>query len=111
MKAGKLKVIAVTGTQRLANAATIPAMSESGYGAVIGGAWVGLLAPAKTPRQIINRVHAEVAAALQTAEMRAALEARTIQPVGDTPEQFGHFIQSEIAKWKQAVQQIGIRPE
>ena len=111
VKTGKLKAIAVTGSQRLANANTIPAMAESGYGAVIGGAWVGLLAPARTPRSIIDRVHAEVAAALQTAAMRTALEARSIQPVGDTPEEFGRFIQTEVAKWKEAVPRIGIRPE
>ena len=111
VKSGKLKAIAVTGSQRLPNANTIPAMAESGYGAVIGGAWVGLLAPARTPRAIVDRVHAEVAAALQTAEMRTALEARSIQPVGDTPEEFGRFIQTEVAKWKEAVPRIGIRPE
>jgi len=111
VKAGKLKAIAVTGSQRLPNANTIPAMSESGYGSVIGGAWVGLLAPAKTPRPIIDRVYAEVATALRTAEMRAALEARSIQPVGDTPEEFGRFIQVEVAKWKEAVPRIGIKPD
>ncbi len=111
VKSGKLKAIAVTGSQRLPNASTIPAMAESGYGAVIGGAWVGLLAPARTPRAIVDRVHAEVAAALHTAEMRAALEARSIQPVGDTPEEFGRFIQAETAKWREAVPRIGISPE
>lgn len=111
VKSGKLKAIAVTGSQRLPNANTIPAMAESGYGAVIGGAWVGLLAPARTPRSIIDRVHAEVAAALQTAAMRAALEARSIQPVGDAPEEFGRFIQAELAKWKEAVPRIGIKPD
>ncbi len=111
VRGGKLKAIAVTGAQRLPNANTIPAMAESGYGAVIGGAWVGLLAPARTPRAIIDRVHNEVAAALQTPEMRAALEGRSIQPVGDTPEQFGRFIQAEVAKWKQAMPQIGLKPE
>ena len=111
VKTGKLKALAVTGSQRLPNANTIPAMSESGYGSVIGGAWVGLLAPAKTPRSVIDRLHAEVAAALNAPDLRNALEARGIQPVGDTPEEFGRFIQTEIAKWKQAVPQIGIKPD
>jgi tripartite-type tricarboxylate transporter receptor subunit TctC len=111
VRAGKLKAIAVTGSQRLPNANTIPAMAESGYGAVIGGAWVGLLAPAKTPRPIVDRVHDEVVAALKTAEMRAMLEARSIQPVGNTPEEFARFIQSEVAKWKEVVPRIGIKPE
>jgi tripartite-type tricarboxylate transporter receptor subunit TctC len=111
VRGGKLKAIAVTGAQRLPNANTIPAMAESGYGSVIGGAWVGLLAPAKTPRAVIDRLHAEVAAAVQSPEMRQQLENRTIQPVGDTPEQFGRFIQSEIGKWKEAVPKLGIKPE
>src|SRR4051812_41431233 len=111
VRGGKLKAIAVTGSQRLPSANTIPAMAESGYGAVIGGAWVGLLAPAKVPKAIVERVHDEVAAALRTPEMRAALEARSIQPVGDTPEDFGRFIQTEVSKWKEAVPKIGIKPE
>ncbi len=111
VKAGKLKAIAVTGTQRLPNANTIPAMAESGYGAVIGGAWVGLIAPAKTPKAIIDRLHAEIAASVQSAEMRASLESRSIQPVGDTPEQFGRFIQSELGKWREAVPKLGIKPD
>lgn len=111
VRGGKLKAIAVTGAQRLPNANTIPAMAESGYGSVIGGAWVGLMAPAKVPRAIVDRVHDEVAAALRTPEMRAALEARSIQPVGDTPEDFGRFIQTEVSKWKEAVPKIGIKPE
>jgi len=111
IKSGKLKAIAVTGSQRLPNAPTIPAMAESGYGPVLGGAWVGLLAPAKTPRPVIERVHAEVAAALRTAEMRATLEARSIQPVGDSPEEFARAIQAEMAKWREAVPRIGIKPE
>ena len=111
VRGGKLKAIAVTGSQRLAGANTIPAMSESGYGSVIGGAWVGLLAPAKTPKVIIDRLHAEMAAALQSPEMRAQLENRSIQPVGDSPEQFGRFIQSEVGKWKEAVPKLGIKPE
>src|SRR3954468_13033685 len=111
VKGGKLKAIAVTGAQRLPNANTIPAMAETGYGSVIRGAWDGLMAPAKVPRAIIDRVHDEVAAALRTPEMRAALEARSIQPVGDTPEDFGRFIQTEVSKWKEAVPKIGIKPE
>jgi tripartite-type tricarboxylate transporter receptor subunit TctC len=111
VRGGKLKALGVTGGQRLPNANAIPAMAESGYGSVIGGAWVGLLAPAKMPRAIADRVHDEVVAALRTPEMRAALEARNIQPVGDTPEDFGRFIRSEVAKWKEAVPKIGIQPE
>ena len=111
VKGGKLKAITVTGAQRLTSLPAVPAMAESGYGSVIGGAWVGLIAPAKTPKAIVERLHAEIAAAVQSPEMRAQLESRSIQPVGDTPEQFGRFIQSEIGKWREAVPKIGIKPE
>ena len=71
--------------------------------------WLGLLAPAKTPRSIIERLHGEVVLALNTAELRKAFDERSIQPVGNTPEEFGNLIQSEAAQWRRLVEKIGLR--
>ncbi len=108
VKAGKLKAIAAMAAQRLPSAPTIPTLAESG--AEMGhGVWLGLLAPAKTPRSIIERLHGEVVLALNTAELRKAFDERSIQPVGNTPEEFGNLIQSEAAQWRRLVEKIGLR--
>jgi len=111
IRAGKLKAIAVATPQRLANANTIPTMSESGLPAFVGGTWFGLLAPAKTPKAVIDRIHAETVAALNSPELRKAFEDKDIIPGGNTPEAFGKFIQAEVAKWRDLATKTGIQPE
>jgi len=86
-------------------------MAESGLPGFIGGTWFGLLAPARTPKPIIDRLHAETAALLNGAELRRAFEERDIIPGGNTPEEFGRFIASEAGKWKTLAARIGLQPE
>jgi len=111
VRAGKLKAIAVATPERLANAPGVPTMAESGLPGFIGGTWFGLLAPARTPKPIIDRLHAETAALLNGAELRRAFEERDIIPGGNTPEEFGRFIAAEVGKWKTLAARIGLQPE
>jgi tripartite-type tricarboxylate transporter receptor subunit TctC len=111
VRAGKLKAIAVATPERLANAPGVPTMSESGLPGFIGGTWFGLLAPARTPKAVIDRLHAESAALLNGAELRRAFEERDIIPGGNSPDEFGRFIASEVGKWKALAARIGIQPE
>jgi tripartite-type tricarboxylate transporter receptor subunit TctC len=111
IKAGKLKAIAVATPQRLANASTIPTMSESGLPGFVGGTWFGLLAPAKTPKAVVDRIHAETVAALNSPELRKAFEDKDIIPGGNTPDAFGKFIQAEVAKWRDLAAKTGIQAE
>jgi tripartite-type tricarboxylate transporter receptor subunit TctC len=111
VQAGKLKAIAVATPERLANAPNVPTMSESGLRGFVGGTWFGLLAPAKTPKPIIDKLHAETAALLHSAELRKAFEERDIIPGGNTPEEFGAFIRSEVGKWRDLANRIGIKAE
>ena len=111
VRAGKLKAIAVTGSQRLPGADNIPTMEEAGLAGVAGGAWMGLMAPAKTPQAIIDRLNADVVRALESPEMRKTLENRSIFPGGGTPDELGRRIRFEIAGWKEAMPRLGIRPE
>ena len=111
VRAGKLKAIAVATPERLANAPAVPTMAESGLPGFIGGTWFGLLAPARTPKPIIDRLHAETAALLNGAELRRAFEERDIIPGGNTPEEFGRFIAAEVGKWKTLAARIGLQPE
>ena len=111
VRAGKLKAIAVATPERLANAPGVPTMAESGLPGFIGGTWFGLLAPARTPKPIIDRLHAETAALLNGPELRRAFEERDIIPGGNTPEEFGRFIAAEVGKWKTLAARIGLQPE
>jgi tripartite-type tricarboxylate transporter receptor subunit TctC len=111
VKGGKLKAIAVATPQRLVNASTVPTMGESGLPGFVGGTWFGLLAPAKTPRAVIDKLNAETVAALSSPELRKAFEERDILPSGNSPEEFGRFIQSEVNKWRDLAAKVGIVPE
>jgi tripartite-type tricarboxylate transporter receptor subunit TctC len=111
VQAGNLKAIAVATPERLANAPSVPTMSEAGLPGFVGGTWFGLLAPARTPKAIIDKLHDAAVASLNSPELRKAFEERDIIPGGDTPEAFGRFIQSEVAKWRALATKIGIHPE
>ena len=111
IQAGKIKPLAVTGQQRLTPIPNVPTTAEAGYAAVATDVWMGLFLPAKTPRNIVNTVHAEVARILRGPIMRKALEDRTIQPVVNTPEEFKTLLQVETAKKRQLAARVGIKVE
>jgi tripartite-type tricarboxylate transporter receptor subunit TctC len=111
VQAGKLKALAVATAKRLAIFPSVPTTAEAGFPNVTGGTWFGLLAPAKTPRAIVDRVNAATASAFAAADFRKTFEDRGIVPGGGTPEDFGRFIQAEIAKWQQLAATVGIKPE
>jgi tripartite-type tricarboxylate transporter receptor subunit TctC len=110
VKAGKLKALAVMAPQRLPGAGTIPTLAEVGVN-IGNGTWLGLLAPAKTPKPVVERLHAEVVAALNTPELRKSFEERSIQPVGNTPDEFGRLIRLEVTEWRQLAEKIGLKSE
>ena len=110
VKAGKLKAIAVMAPQRVAQAPNVPTMAEAGVD-MGSGTWLGLLAPAKTPKPIVERLQREVAALITTPEMRKLFEERSIVAVGNSPDEFGRLIQTEATQWRQLAQQIGLKPE
>ena len=111
IQAGKVKPLAITGQQRLPAVASVPTTAEAGYPAVVTDVWMGLFVPAKTPRNIVNIVHAEAVRTLKTPVLRKALEDRAIQPVGNTPEEFKDIIQVETIKKRQLAARIGIKAE
>lgn len=111
LKAGKLKAIAVATPQRIATAPDVPTMSEQGLAGFTGGTWFGLLAPAKTPKAIVDRIHADVVAALNAPDVRKSFEDKNIIPGGNTPDEFGAFIQKEVTKWRDLAARVGIKAE
>ena len=109
VKAGRLKVLAVTGLKRAAAVPEYPTVDESGVPGFNGNSWLGLVAPAGTPRDIVARLSTEVAKALNSPDVRERFLAQGVEPVGSTPEQFAAFIESEIPRWGSAARAAGAR--
>ena len=84
-------------------------MSEQGLAGFIGGTWFGLLAPAKTPKPIVDKIHADVVAALNAPDLRKSFEDKDIIPGGNSADEFGQFIQREVAKWRDLAAKVGHR--
>ena len=101
MAAGSLLALAVTSKERSPVAPDVPTISESGYPGFDAIGWHGILAPSGTPRAIVNRLNAEIAAALQDLQTKALLEKQAMQTVGNSPEAFASFIKQDIAIWKE----------
>ena len=106
---GKLRALAVTAPKRLANYPDVPTVAEQGYPGFEAATWSGLLAPAGTPRAIVDKLNAEANKALGTDAMKKKLDEDGSTPLGGTPEQFAAFIKSEHAKWGAAVREAGIK--
>jgi tripartite-type tricarboxylate transporter receptor subunit TctC len=111
IKAGKLRGLAVAASERLPSLPALPTFAEAGGPPLVAGTWFGLLAPAKTPRAVVDRINAAAVAALATPELTKALADRGIVAAGSSPEAFGQFIRAEIGKWKVLADKIGIVPE
>jgi len=108
---GKLRVLAVTSVRRASAAPNIPTVAESGLAGYEAVQWSALLAPAKTPREIIDRLHREVVAILRTPEMRERLAREANEVVASSPEELAAFLRAETQKWARVVKAAGIQPQ
>jgi tripartite-type tricarboxylate transporter receptor subunit TctC len=111
VRSGRLRAVAVTSAKRAAAAPDLPTVAESGYPGFETSAWQGLLAPAATPRNVIDRLHGAALEAIARPLMRERLAADGAEAVGSTPQALSVFVKSEIAKWSQVVRAAGIRAE
>jgi tripartite-type tricarboxylate transporter receptor subunit TctC len=111
IKSGKLRALAVTSVKRSEALPGVPTVAEAGVPGYDSTQWYGVLAPAGTPREIIARLHDEIARALRDAEVGKRLAADGAEPVGSSPEEFAAFIRSESEKWARVAKAAGIRPE
>ena len=111
VKAGKLKALAVTSAKRAASLPDVPTLAESGLAGYETLAWFGLLAPARTPPELVATVHRELQKALAKPEVREALARLGAEPSGIGPAEFGGFIKSEIAKYSKVIKDAGIKVE
>jgi tripartite-type tricarboxylate transporter receptor subunit TctC len=109
IKAGKIRAIAVTTLKRSRELPDVPTLDESGYKGFEISGWYGIMAPAKTPRAIINRLNADVVAVLTTGETPKLLMTRGYDPTPTTPEAFTKYLRSEVVRWSKAVKEYGIK--
>jgi tripartite-type tricarboxylate transporter receptor subunit TctC len=111
VKAGKLRALAVTSEKRSSAAPDVPTMAEGGFPGVVFNLWVGLLAPAGTPADVIARLNAETAKAAQLRDVRERLLGEGTEPYTTSASEMGNIIREETARWAKVVKAAGITPQ
>jgi len=111
VKAGKLRALAVTSAQRAVAAPDLPTIAESGLPGVDVSSWYAIMAPAKTPPDIVSAVADEVRRILALPEVRQTLDAQGLAPVGMRPAEFAAHIRRETAAWARVIREANIKPE
>lgn len=109
VKAGRLKAIGVASRNRSPLLPDIRTLAEQGLPEFEANAWIGVVAPAATPAPILARIHAEVVKVLMQPDVREALHARLMEPVGNTPEQFAAFMREELERWGPIIRSNNIK--
>jgi tripartite-type tricarboxylate transporter receptor subunit TctC len=105
----KLKMLAVTTPNRWPAISSVPTFRESGLPEVQAEAWMAMIAPAKTPAAVIDKLYAEVKASLGSPEALEQLKRLNFEPVVNTPQQFAQALQAEEARWSKVVDKAGLR--
>lgn len=111
VKAGKLRALAITSAKRWPSAPEVPTMAELGYPQMTGGSWIGLLAPAKVKREIVDKLSAEMQKVVDSPDVHAKLLEYGIDPVGGTPAQFNDFMRSESVRWAAVIKKADVKLE
>jgi tripartite-type tricarboxylate transporter receptor subunit TctC len=106
---GQIRPIAVSSAQRLASLPEVPTVAESGVPGFESSSWIGILAPAKTPQPIVDRLQRELHAVVQSPEVRERLASLGISALGNTPAEFGQQIRADLAKYDQIVKAAKVR--
>lgn len=111
VKAGKLRVLAVTSDKRMATLSNVPTTAETGYAAVDATSWFVLVPPAQAPRSVLGRLNVEMAKVLKLAEVKERIEAQQGDILGNTPAEFSRFVSAEIANWTKVAKAGNIRAD
>ena len=109
VKQGSLRILASTGEKRVASTPDVPTMIESGYPNFVATSWIGFLAPAGTPKNIIDRYNKEIVKILNMPDVKAKLNAMEFDVVASSPEQFGNWIRTEIPRWGKVIKDTGTK--
>jgi tripartite-type tricarboxylate transporter receptor subunit TctC len=108
---GRLRAMALSGSKRTPLLPAVAPLADSGLPGFDVTSWFGVAAPAKTPRAVVEKLHATIVRSINAADLRARLADQGADPVGNTPAQYTAFIQNEIAKWAKVIKAAGIRGE
>lgn len=111
VRSGQLTALAVGSAKRLPSLPDIPTIAETGVPGYEAYSWVGIVAPAKTPKAIVTRLNQEIVDILKQKDVAEKLNQQGALPVGDTPEQFGAYIKAEIDKWGAVVRAANIKAD
>jgi tripartite-type tricarboxylate transporter receptor subunit TctC len=111
VKSGRLKGLGVPAAKRSPSLPDVPTFVESGLEGFVVDSWTGILAPAKTPGEVVGRLQKEIAAVLADPDVRSRYATLGIEPVGNTPAQFAEQIRADLARWEKVVRQANIRIE
>jgi tripartite-type tricarboxylate transporter receptor subunit TctC len=103
IKAGRVRALAVTSAQRAPSLPDVPTFAEAGFPAVQVDSRYGVLAPAATPRDIVNRLNAAIVKALASADVRERYAPQGLEPAPSTPQEYQNYIRDDIAKWRKVV--------
>ena len=110
VKEGKLRVLGMTGAERSPSFPDIPTIAEAGVPGYSALFWFGLVAPAGTPRPIVDRLSKEIGAILNDPVFKAMFASQGVDPVSSTPEEFSRLIAADIPKWTGIMKQAGVEP-
>jgi tripartite-type tricarboxylate transporter receptor subunit TctC len=111
VRSGRLRILGTTGAKRAGVLPDIPTVAEAGVPGYEASQWYGVLAPARTPQDIIAKLHAEIVHILQSPDMKKRLAADGTEPVGNSPAEFARYIGEELVKWAKVAKAAGIKPE
>ena len=111
VKAGKVKALGIGSAKRFSGLPDVPTIAEAGVPGFEGGGFLGLVAPAGTPRDAINALNAAALKSLATPEINERLNALASPPVGESPEYFAKFLRGEIDKWARVIRAGNIKPD
>ncbi len=110
-KAGKVRLLATTGQQRMPNLPAVPTIAEAGVAGAEVLIWYGVVAPAATPRDVIGRLNREIVKAMNLPDVRERFSQQGVDPATNSPEQFAQLIRDEVARWGKVIRAAGIKVE
>ena len=111
VRAGKIRALAMLSKDRVPGVEEVPTIVEAGGPLIESATWVMFLAPAGTPKEIVDKVSAEVSKAVKDEALRKRLAEQAVIPVGATPEDTGKFLQNEIDKWEKVITTAGVKAD
>jgi tripartite-type tricarboxylate transporter receptor subunit TctC len=111
VRGGKIKALGMFSKERIQGALEVPTVAEAGGPALESSTWVLFMAPGNTPKEIVNRLAAETAKAINESEIKDRFNQIGIIPVGNTPEQARQFLTDEVAKWAKVINTAGVKAE